>query len=215
MSVLKIKNELNEWEEIPTIQGKDAKINGVNALNLLAGENINIEQEGSDLTISSTGGYDDTEVWETIDEHDRDIQNIENDIDGLVNDVQIDGVSIVQDKIANIDFTNKTRSVRPKVVTANPGLLEVNTLYTLGEQTSLTIQLPSGQVGDFLEIQFISKTTPTTLNIISSYGMTDLDLIPETNTIYNIYGEWGLIDVDTYGWFLKYADAPIPSIQEV
>ena len=36
--------------------GKDAKINGVNALNIEAGTNISIDQEGSTLTISSTGG---------------------------------------------------------------------------------------------------------------------------------------------------------------
>ena len=34
--------------------GQDATINGQNAINLIAGTNINIEQEGSDVTISST-----------------------------------------------------------------------------------------------------------------------------------------------------------------
>lgn len=111
---------------------------------------------------------------------------------------------------ANLDYA--VRSVRPEVITTAPELVKVNDIYPLGERTSLTIQLPSGQVGDFFEIQFISKTTPTTLTITSSYGMTDLDLTPEANTIYNIYGEWTLVDVDTYGWFLKYADAPIPSV---
>lgn len=36
--------------------GKDAKINGVNTLTIEAGSNINLEQEGNTLTISSTGG---------------------------------------------------------------------------------------------------------------------------------------------------------------
>ena len=36
--------------------GQDAKINGVNTLNIEAGSNINIEQEGSTMTISATGG---------------------------------------------------------------------------------------------------------------------------------------------------------------
>lgn len=36
--------------------GKDAKINGVNTLTLEAGDNITLEQEGSTLTINSTGG---------------------------------------------------------------------------------------------------------------------------------------------------------------
>lgn len=36
--------------------GQDAKINGVNTLTIEAGSNINLEQEGNTLTISSTGG---------------------------------------------------------------------------------------------------------------------------------------------------------------
>lgn len=36
--------------------GKDATINGVNTLNMIAGSNITINQSGSTLTISSTGG---------------------------------------------------------------------------------------------------------------------------------------------------------------
>ena len=36
--------------------GADAKINGVNTLTLEAGDNITLEQEGSTLTINSTGG---------------------------------------------------------------------------------------------------------------------------------------------------------------
>lgn len=36
--------------------GQDAKINGVNTLTIEAGSNITLEQEGSTLTISSTGG---------------------------------------------------------------------------------------------------------------------------------------------------------------
>ena len=38
------------------VDGKDAKINGVNILTIEAGSNINLEQEGNTLTISSTGG---------------------------------------------------------------------------------------------------------------------------------------------------------------
>lgn len=38
------------------VDGQDAKINGVNTLTIEAGSNINLEQEGNTLTISSTGG---------------------------------------------------------------------------------------------------------------------------------------------------------------
>ena len=36
--------------------GADATINGVNTLNILPGENIQISQQGSNMTISATGG---------------------------------------------------------------------------------------------------------------------------------------------------------------
>lgn len=38
------------------VDGQDAKINGVNILTIEAGSNINLEQEGNTLTISSIGG---------------------------------------------------------------------------------------------------------------------------------------------------------------
>lgn len=56
MSVLKIKNSQGNWEDIPAIRGENAKINGVNTLTLTAGQNITLNQSGSTLEISSTGG---------------------------------------------------------------------------------------------------------------------------------------------------------------
>lgn len=42
--------------------GRDATINGVNTLNIIEGTNISLEQTGSNLKISNTYSYDDTEV---------------------------------------------------------------------------------------------------------------------------------------------------------
>lgn len=42
--------------------GRDATINGVNTLNIIEGTNISLEQTGSNLRISNTYSYDDTEV---------------------------------------------------------------------------------------------------------------------------------------------------------
>lgn len=84
MSVLKIKNELGEWQSIPTIQGpkgdtgnagpqgptgadgEDAKINGYNTVNIVAGENITLEQENNNLRISATGGTE-VDYFEILD----------------------------------------------------------------------------------------------------------------------------------------------------
>ena len=59
--------------------GKDAKINGVNTLSIEAGENISIEQEGNTLTISGEAGGS-----------------------GNVNDVKVNGTSVVENKVANV-----------------------------------------------------------------------------------------------------------------
>lgn len=37
--------------------GAPAKINGINTLNITAGENINIQQDGANMTISAAGGF--------------------------------------------------------------------------------------------------------------------------------------------------------------
>lgn len=180
-----------------------------------------------------------------------------------VNDVQINGTSIVENKVANIPLaSNNALGVvkngagfvvgavgsptcsaipyenyvspaynqyfiskktlenviegkhldRPEVKTALDTPLQVNTIYDLDDVASLTLQLPQGQVGDFLVVQFVCKTTATALSITSAYGMTDLDLTPEVGNTYSIYGEWGKVDTDTYGWKLSSFEASIPTI---
>ena len=63
MSVLKIKDASGNWQDIPTIKGSDATINGLNTLNIVGGTNIDIDQEGTTLTINSTGSSGE---WGTI-----------------------------------------------------------------------------------------------------------------------------------------------------
>lgn len=63
MSVLKIKDAGGNWQDIPTINGSDATINGLNTLNIVGGTNIDIDQEGTTLTINSTGSSGE---WGTI-----------------------------------------------------------------------------------------------------------------------------------------------------
>ena len=47
---------LQSLKGVDGVSGKDAKINGVNTLNIEAGTNITLDQEGNILTINSTGG---------------------------------------------------------------------------------------------------------------------------------------------------------------
>ena len=90
--------------------------------------------------------------------------------------------------------------------TALPEMLDVNTIYDLGEQDALTIHLPSGKLGDFIEVDFLSTQTPTTLTITASSGISDYNLIPDANTIYSLYFNWIRLDVENYGWGFGYAE---------
>ena len=63
--------------------GKNATINGVSTLNIEAGENISLEQEGSTLTISGTYEYDDTNIKKSIQENKTNIDTNTQDINNL------------------------------------------------------------------------------------------------------------------------------------
>ena len=104
----------------------------------------------------------------------------------------------------------KAASINPIVKAAIEEITTVNTIYDLGVQTELVITLPSGQVGDFIQVDFISGSTATTLTVNSSSGLVGFDLIPGTNTIYTLYFDWGETGYDgtevTYGWRFNYSE---------
>lgn len=124
-------------------------------------------------------------------------------------DVKIGGTSYddsAAKSLATID------DVRPAVKNAID-IIAVNTIYDLGLQTALNITLPSGQIGDFVEFDFISGETATNLTVNSSSGLIGFDLIPGTNTIYTLYFDWGVAGYDgtsiTYGWRCNYSEYSI------
>lgn len=113
---------------------------------------------------------------------------------------------------ANLDYA--VRSVNPEVQTSLTETIFKNCIYDLGEQISLSITLPAtGNVGDWLQFDFMSGTTATTLSITSTAGILGYDLIPEINTIYSLYLDWGIIGKSntssTYGWRFSYSEYPI------
>ena len=115
---------------------------------------------------------------------------------------------------SNLDYA--VRSVLPEVQTSLPETIIKNCIYDLGEQTTLSITLPAtGTVGDWLQFDFISGKTATTLTITSTSGILRFDLIPETNTVYSLYLDWGAINkIDnaiTYGWRFNYVEYPLGS----
>lgn len=103
--------------------------------------------------------------------------------------------------------------VRPNIRLIIEDTVIVNTIYDLALQTALNITLPSGQIGDFIEFDFISGETATTLTVNSSSGLVGFDLIPGTNTIYTLYFDWGVAGYDgtsiTHGWRCNYSEYSI------
>lgn len=122
--------------------------------------------------------------------------------------------------IGNLDYA--VRSVRPTTSSSIPDTLAVNTIYGLSERETLTLNLPFnnsiGATGDFIQVDFYSGETPTNLTVAFPGGsLSDIDLIPEANTMYSLYFDWGLVYCHTTeagtvlqepGWRFGYAEYP-------
>ena len=115
------------------------------------------------------------------------------------------------------NLNHAVRSVLPEVQTSLPKIIIKNCIYDLGEQTTLSITLPAtGTVGDWLQFDFMSGSTKTTLEINAESGILGFDLIPESNYIYTMYLDWGMIGKNAdgsinYGWRFNYSEYPLNS----
>lgn len=91
---------------------------------------------------------------------------------GAVDDVEVNGVSVVTDGVASIDLTDYQEKATIQTLSATDSItLADNTIYNGGEQTALTIALPATDtIGFICEVDFSSGATATTL----SYSLTDI-----------------------------------------
>ena len=122
--------------------------------------------------------------------------------------------------ISNLDYA--VRSVLPVRSGSIPDKLAANTIYGLGIESTLTLNLPSIEAyiatGDFIQVDFYSGETPTNLTITCIGGrLSDIDLIPEANTMYSLFFDWGTVYCDPAstallphapGWRFSYAAYP-------
>ena len=179
-------------------------------INNIAGAFIDIENEGVSTDLSNY--YTKQEVEQKIDE----VSDIADEAIEIAQSVRADadnGVFNGKDGADYIITEADKEEIKADVVetltrssVALPEMLDVNTIYDLGEQDALTLNLPSGKLGDFIEVDFLSTQTPTTLTITASAGMSDYELIPDANTIYSLYFNWIRLDAETYGWGFGYAE---------
>ena len=151
--------------------GKDATINGLNAVNIVAGQNIELEQDGDTFKINAKDG-------------------------GKVDDVKVNGTSVLDsNKVANIDLSNYTqKSSIITSITSDTLVLNNNQEARLGEHATLILTMPS-TIDDHYESEFSfqSGATPTTLTysgtpleFVGDDVDSDGSFIPESNTTYEI-----------------------------
>ena len=155
----------------------------------------------SDWEISATQGSVDDKISDSI-ENKEDTANKVTVLSESSTDEEYPSAKAVYDYVE--------KGINPIVKAALEEITTVNTIYDLGVQTELVITLPSGQVGDFIQVDFISGSTATTLTVNSSSGIVGFDLIPAANTIYTLYFDWGVTGYDgtevTYGWRFNYSE---------
>lgn len=150
-------------------------------------------------------GKFDGEKGEKGDKGDKGEQGIQG-IQGEKGDDGKDGADYIITEADKEEIKSDVVETLTRSSTALPEMLDVNTIYDLGEQDALILNLPAGKLGDFIEVDFLSTQTPTTLTITASAGMSDYELIPDANTIYSLYFNWIRLDVENYGWGFGYAE---------
>lgn len=118
-------------------------------------------------------------------------------IEVTIEDPTIDGVSSSHTEIHEV-----------------PDALSINTIYDLGVQKNITLILPSASTGYFIQVDFISDSTPPTLAISTNNTalMNDFDFTPEPNMLYSLFFDYGILGYDKkskinkYGWRFSYAE---------
>ena len=108
------------------------------------------------------------------------------------------------------------KNARPYIENTIPtsGELSLNTIYDIGIQSDLTLILPTAEVGNFIQVDFLSGATATTLTVsaASSALLSDYDFTPEPNMIYSLFFDYGVLAFDEttqsniYGWRFSFAE---------
>lgn len=113
----------------------------------------------------------------------------------------------ITDVITKSNITSAVRAVRPASATTISETLSVNTIYDIGTRTAVSLKLPKGQLGDFIQVDFLTGSDAATVTVdATSCAISDFDLITEANTIYSLYFDWGVLGYDStnskyiYGW---------------
>lgn len=108
------------------------------------------------------------------------------------------------------------KNTRPYIENTIPtsGELSLNTIYDIGVQNDLTLILPTAEVGNFIQVDFLSGATAATLTVSASSSalLSDYNFTPEPNMIYSLFFDYGVLAFDEttqsniYGWRFNFAE---------
>ena len=156
------------------------------------------DQKSSE-TLENAKAYTDTKASQVqnylISIHDNDMSGVNSRLSAVENKVN----TTVYDWVGGDD-----------ILVANANLL--NCIHDMGRiRSTLQIILENANNGDFIQVDFISGETPTTLTIQGA-SISDLGLVPSANTAYSLFFDWGRLSYDaetdtyTYGWRISYGE---------
>lgn len=184
------KGEQGE-QGIQGIDGKDAIINGVNTLNIVEGEGIKLEQIGSNLKITSTGGYDDTEIRQEIDEIQEEVAQLDKDITNVDNRVTALGEEL-QDQELTLNHLDDVKANKTEIPDVSEFIKKtVDNLVNYYKKSETYTQAEVNQL--------IGAIKTVSIKVLPERPQTGeaniIYLIPSTKTEpQNIYDEWIYVD---------------------
>ena len=108
----------------------------------------------------------------------------------------------------SLPYVHTARPYVEETLPAAGEVLALNTIYDLGTQTSVTLKLPSANVGNFIQVDFLCGDTPATFTIdaASSAIVSDYDFTPEPDKAYSLFFDYGRLAGSLYGWRFSYAE---------
>lgn len=189
-------------KQVEILDGKDAKINGYNELEIIAGENIEINQQENRLEISAKD-YDGEleELKQDVDNLDTEVERLTDNVNNIASDV-----SKIDEKLTTVASDVETNKSEIRELEENQNYLEENKADK--DEIPDVSQFITKSVNDLVNYYKKTETyTQTEVNeLIGAIKTISMKVLPErptvgeSNIIYlipstktepeNIYDEW-------------------------
>ena len=188
-----VRDELNN--KVDKVQGKglssndftDEYVDAINEYAVLIGNNSQLNTNVQDNLVDAIN-----EVYDNMVDNDRIAYSV-------------DEISDEYLEIPTVEVTKEL--INPTPVTETATTLKAYKQYNFGEVTTLNLAFPTVATdGDVIYLTFKSGTTPTALTIDTT-NTSDIEVIPELNTGYEIFGKYnGEI------WIVNYSEYTVSEV---